>query len=514
MSLSPDAVNVELLPAAPATLTRPLALVNGRAYAAAWPLARHTIFTSWDGRSRQHVPLPTPDVRLRQDLFIIRDDGVAFGDGGDQPLAALDLSLDLHVIPAAHHLWPLDALQAYRAGHRPDPAPAFTRLADVFDHFMDFELSLAPQRPMAELMAVCVLSTWLADGFNDLPSLWITGEGACGKSRLLSLLAQLSYLGTPVLPGEISAALRDLVSYGAALAFDDAHQLFGRRTAGHEQHAFLLNGVRRGVSLPAKLATGDNGRGQRLRTLTAFGPRFFASAHKPPAALTHSAVVVPLVITGDLPRARLDPHSPTDWPHPPAQLLSDLWGLALSALPLMPAYDSSLPSHTHLQGRDLAPWRAPLAVARWLSENGVPGLFDRLLRIAEDYPATLRVPLLHDLPTLVVSAIMSRLTGLTAFSAHPESSNEIYWNISTDDVIESATRLLTSDAPFQSKELTPHRIGDLLGRLRLIKPHRQMHEGRYVRQYRVRLCDLRRWSAAYSLPLPPFFDAPPSREPE
>ena len=64
---------VELLADAPATIARPLALIDGRAYAATWLWTRVTVTEKVV--KGQVVRLTSPEVTTGRRLFVIRDDG-------------------------------------------------------------------------------------------------------------------------------------------------------------------------------------------------------------------------------------------------------------------------------------------------------------------------------------------------------------------------------------------------------------------------------------------------------
>src|SRR5690606_3916061 len=221
--VTPAPARVELLPDAPATIARPLALVDGRAYAATWLWARTTVTEKVV--KGQIVRLASPEVTTARRLFVIRDDGRVFGDGGDASLEELGLQVHLPEIPPDSKLWSTAGVKAYRAGQRPAPADVFGRVVDIVDRFIDFNRSLGDQRTMAELVACYILATWFLDSFNVIGFLWPNGDRGCGKTQLLTVVAELAYLGQVILAGGSYAALRDLADYGATLAFDDAENL-------------------------------------------------------------------------------------------------------------------------------------------------------------------------------------------------------------------------------------------------------------------------------------------------
>jgi len=123
---------VELLEAPPGTLRRPLALIDGCAYAATWLHVKETVTEALD-KYGQIVQIDPPQVTTRQRLFVVRSDGTIFGAGGDRPLDELGLEVQLSEIPPPDRLWPAPGLKAFRAGQRPQPAAVFGRVVDVVD---------------------------------------------------------------------------------------------------------------------------------------------------------------------------------------------------------------------------------------------------------------------------------------------------------------------------------------------------------------------------------------------
>ena len=140
----------ELLDHAPMRITRPLTLVNGTAYAATWLYVKVTQ-TETTNKQGQIVKFNPPKVTSEQQLFVVRGDGHIFGDGGHDPLDAINADIVLPEIPPIDRLWSSLAVKAYANGQRPDPADVFRRVVDTVDRFLDFNKSLADQRTMAEL---------------------------------------------------------------------------------------------------------------------------------------------------------------------------------------------------------------------------------------------------------------------------------------------------------------------------------------------------------------------------
>jgi hypothetical protein len=147
-----------------------------------------------------------------------------------------------------------------------------TQVAAIVDRFIDFDRSFAPQQAMAELVACCILSTWFLEAFNVIGFLWPNGESGSGKTQLLTLIAELSYLGQLILAGGSFASLRELADYGATLCFDDAENLADKR-ADPDKRTLLLAGNRRGNAITVKEPTGE--RGWQTRYINTFCPSVF-----------------------------------------------------------------------------------------------------------------------------------------------------------------------------------------------------------------------------------------------
>ena len=373
---------VELLDGAAPCLARPLALLDGHAYAATWLPCRVTLVESASPRGQivRHDP---PLQRVETRLFVIAQDGRLYGEGGDLPLDRLGIDLKLTEVPPPDATWSAKAINRYRRGDRPAPAGVFARLAEVVDRFIDFDRSLGSQHDMAAMIACYILATWFLDAFNVIGFLWPNGDRGCGKTQLLTVVARLAYLGEVILAGGSYPALRDLADYGACLAFDDAENMADPRRSDPDKRALLLAGNRRGNTVPVKELVGD--KKWVTRRVHTYCPRLFSATRLPDAILESRSIVVPLIRTVDRYRANADPADAALWPHDRRALVDDLWALALANLPALPLHETAVNQETRLTGRSLEPWRPILAVARWLSENGEPNVYDRMQVLAEAY---------------------------------------------------------------------------------------------------------------------------------
>ena len=382
----PAPARIMLLEREPPTIRQPLALIDGRAYAATWASVR---VEQTEGRDRhgQVVRYQPPRTTTEKWLLIVRDDGRIFCDGhGDEvdgDFAALGCEVRLPEAPQADLLWSAGGVTAYRRGGRPDPVRTFRMVAAVIDRFVDFDRSLAGQGTMAEMIACFVLGTYFLPAFTVTGFLWPNGDRGSGKTQLLNAICQMGYLGQVLLAGGSFAALRDLADYGACLAFDDAENLSNPAKSDPDKRALLLAGNRRGATVAVKEPTGP--RGWQTRYVSAFCPRLFSAIRLPDPVLASRTIVVPLIRTPDRERANADALDFRLWPHDRRTVVDALWALALAHLPKLPAYEARVNEAASLVGRNLEPWRAILAVALWLEEQGVTGLFQRMNRLSVTY---------------------------------------------------------------------------------------------------------------------------------
>jgi hypothetical protein len=496
-------------------MRRPLALVDGRAYAAAWLYVRVTTTEDRDRRGNlvTHDP-PLIETRLRR--FVVRDDGTIFGEGGDAPLADLGLDVVLPEMPPPSRAWSTAGVKAYCAGQRPDPAGLLNRVADVVNRFVDFDRSLAGQRTMAEMVACYTLATWFLPAFNVIGYLWPSGERGSGKTVLLHTVAEMAYLGHVILAGGSYASLRDLAEYGATLAFDDAENLSDARKTDPDKRALLLAGNRRGSTVTMKEQGPD--KVWCTRHVNAFCPRLFSAIHLPDHVLASRSIVIPLVRTPDRYRANADPLDDEAWPHDRRGLIDDLWALALAHLPELRQCERAASHKAHLAGRTLEPWRAILAVALWLDDHDAEGilrrtadqasdgdrgketgLWERMEALSVDYQRERSGLESGDLSTLVIRALCCCAMGaIGAISANNEETPS-HFTFTTEQIVTVA-RVATRRNDGDPDEITNRRIGRVLGRMRLEKVPRPGGKG--SRRWRVALGDLERWTAAYGMSLP------------
>jgi hypothetical protein len=491
----PAAPMIELLSHAPALISRPLSLIDGRAYAATWLWVKKTD-TEARAKNGDVVPLPVPQVTQEERLFLQRDDGEWFGEVTDRkvhPLCDLGLTVHLPEIPVTSRLWSASGFVAYHAGARAEAVSVFRRVVDVVDAFIDFNRSLADQTTMSEMIGCYILSTWFLEAFNVVGFLWPNGDRGSGKTQLLNVVAELSYLGQTILAGGSYACLRDLADYGATLAFDDAEHLSDPRHTDPDKRALLLAGNRRGNTVPVKEPTPSGT--WRTRHVNTFCPRLFSAIRLPDAVLASRSIVVPLIRTPDRQRANADPLDYAKWPHDRSKLIDDLWSLALRHLPDLPHYVAQVDTLATLTGRNLEPWRPLLTVGRWLEDAGVEGLWTRMEALSQAYQQERPDLESADLMVLTIKVLCHYATNATS-ATNMEGGAE--WICTSAEIKAGVVTIATDEeSGLDTEKLSTDRVGRVLGRMRFKKKPREGGKG--SRQWVIPLADLQGWVTSYGL---------------
>lgn len=460
---------VELLEEEPLTMRRPIALINDVAYVAIWPYVRVTVTEELDA-SGNVVRFDEPNTVEERRLLVMREDGMTFGEGGLEPMKKLGINVLLPEIPLDEKLWSVKAIKSFRSGERPDPKDVLERITDVIDRFIDFDRSFAEQRTMAELVACYVLASWFLDAFNVIGYLWSNGERGSGKTQLLLLVGELSYLGQVILAGGSYASLRDLADYGAALAFDDAENLVDPRQRDLDKRALLLAGNRRGNKIALKELAAN--KTWRTRYVSTFCPRLFSAIRLPDPVLASRTIVIPLVKTADRYRANADALDYPLWPHDKRKLVDDCWALSLCHLRELTKYEALVNEKAELTGRTLEPWRAILAVAAWLTDRGVEGLYKRLHAVSLNYQVERDDMEQTDLTRLVIRALKECLDNLVGdvLTFGDVSTQDLSLFIKTQTIADSAKEIAQRDElAIDPDKINSRRIGWVLLRLRIRK---------------------------------------------
>ncbi len=418
-----------------------------------------------------------------------------------------ELGFDVHlseVLPDSR-LMKKRAVQAYSQGQRAKPQEAFERVRSVIDRFIDFDRSLGDQRAMSELIACYVIATWFLDAFNVAGYIWPTGERGSGKTQLLTLICETSYLGQLILASGSMATLRDLADYGAFLGFDDAENITNIKQSDPDKRTLLLAGNRRGSMISVKEPVPGE-KTWRTRYVQTFSFRGFTATRTPDPVLSSRTIIVPLVRTADRKKANADVMDFALWTCNRDELIGEIWMLSLANLARLREYDASIGEKAVLSGRNLEAWRAVLAIALWLEDEGVHGLFERMEGISVNYQRERRELEKGDMTSLVLRAILECFEPQTDEEIDIQKLRKVgkVQRLRTEIITETAKRLIrVEELDFDFDQVTTRSVGRILGKLRFrtakLGPHSKS------RGWEISVDELERLLRSFSLISP---DAP------
>ena len=433
--------------------------------------------------------------------FVIRNDGRLFGDSRDDPLNALGFEVKLPEIPQNNKLLSSQGVKKYRDGCKPQPAAVFNKIADVIDRFIDFDKSLASQRTMAEMVACYIIGTYFLPAFNVIGYLWANGLRGSGKTQLLLVVTELSYLGLALLAGSTYATLRDMSDYGATLGFDDAENLTSPRKTDPDKRTLLLVGNRSGMTVALKEQGPD--RKWTTRHVSTFTPKVFSSIDRPDDTLASRCIVIPLVTSPNQEKSNIDPLDYELWPHPRQELIDDLWSLGLNHLNEIKVFEKQSKKSSVLMGRNLEPWLSILTIAEFLQTKGVEGLAERMHNLAYHYQQERKDIEKDQLGRLVAQAIIRCIEKLIDDMSDDNDDSDNKKEIHSKYIIESSsiTKEAKSiaeqeDSDILSEQISSQKVGRLLSKMRIEKTR---EEGKGTRQRIITKSDIIRLTQVYSI---------------
>jgi hypothetical protein len=369
----------------------------------------------------------------------------------------------------------------------------------IVDKFIDFNKSNADQRTMCEFIACYAMSTWFLDAFNVIGYLWFTGAYGSGKTNLLILIAELSYIGQLISHSGTFPTLRDMADYGATLACDDVENIIDPKKTDPDKRALLLAGNRRGVTVTLKELGPD--QQWHTRHVNAFCPRSFSAIGTPDLTFASRMIIVPLVRTSDKKRANIDPKDYALWPCDRQKLHEDLWALGLSNLSKLVQWDKWVGENSPLNGRNLQPLRAILAVAKWLDVSDIPGLYQRIESLSIAYQSQREELETADMTRLVLESLGECASCASSASSASNYVNNRKFVVPITEVTRVAEKLAEEqDMDINKSLICKAVVGRKLGSLRFEKAPRP--GGRGSRLWLIDLDHLVQIAGSYNVNLP------------
>lgn len=494
---TPKAAEYALVDDERPAMRRPLALIGGHAYVAMWTTMKQTTTQELD-ESGNLITLEPPRISVLRRWAVLRDDGAAFGGATDLRELGFETHLDDPLEERTR--WSAAGMRRFRSGERPNPTDIVPRITAILDRFMDFRKSISDQRTMCELAACFIVSTWFLEAFNVASYMWITGEKGSGKTNLLILMSEMSYLGCFTSPSGSFASLRDMADYGATLCIDDAENIADPRQTPPDKRDLLLAGNRRGITVTLKEPSPDNK--WVTRRVHVYASRAFSAIGTPDPTLSSRCIIVPLLRTSNHQKANSDPYDYEKWASERGLLVDDLWAMALAYQAEMVQFDRWVGKHAQLSGRNLQPWRAIFAVARWLETKGVEGIYGRMEALSLAYQqerAELETP---DTTRILLQALCQHAVGAVgAIGAIGAKVAARRFRVTVSELAATAQKLIREEEiGLDPNCLDPRRVGRLLSRLRFKETPRPGGKG--SRRRDIPVADLLALCDSYKVTVP------------
>jgi len=472
-------------------MRKPLCLIHGKAYAATWQKIEETTTEEIDDDGKV-VKFDPPKKRTFMALVIISEDGEHYYVQALKDQLGIEVDLKDPLMPESK--WSAKGVNQFLEGNRPNPISVFNQLVETVDHFIDFHKSLANQKTMCEFIACWILTTWFLDAFNVIGYPWINGEKGSGKTNLLMLLADLSYLGFFISPSGSFASLRDMADYGATVCCDDAENITDPKKTDPDKMALLLAGNRKGLLVPLK-EQGPNKK-WHTRFVNAYSGRAFSAIRVPDSTLASRCIILPLLRTPNRGKGNIDPMDHEEWPHNRELLIDDLWALALTYLSKLPEFDKWVGKNAKLMARNLQPWRAILAIAKWLEISGIQEIYDRMENLSQSYQNERPELEIADTTRVVIQALCE--CAVSAILAKGANKNIQVVILQVVDITEAAKKIVEEgDVDLNPQYIVNRWVGRVLTKLRFPEVPRPGGKGSRLRE--IDLKDLAHLAESYKV---------------
>ncbi len=378
----------------PHRLVRPLDLHDGVAYAVI-PLDYKETVREERGKNGGVVALNPPRSTWKRATHVVVFDGerrrlvgplaAALGrpaDADEDVLRELGVLLAVEAEASEAGCWSREGIKAFLAGKTPTLGEVLQRLIAVLDHFMDYLPVAIPDRrpspaPVCLMIALWILGTYFVPAAQVVGYLLPTGPAGSGKTKQLTVISLLAYLGEVINQAGTTAALKYLAQSGATLCVDDVENIQDK-SFDPDKRSIILAGNRRGVTVPI-LEQGPDKKWVPRR-FPVFCPKAFSSIRGFDAVLGSRTIAIPLVRTASA-KANREAGDLEQWPCDRRQLVDDLWAVALLHLREVEAlYRDTRPAT--LAGRELEPWRLILTMARLVDRHAGTRHYDEMLALA------------------------------------------------------------------------------------------------------------------------------------
>ena len=261
--------------------------------------------------------------------------------------------------------WEYRHIQAFLQGYTPQPQDVFRMVHDLYDKYLDFR-----DPHTADVLALWAMGTYLYPLFESYPYIALQGPKGSGKTKTISLTAELAFNMRVTSDISPSALFRVVEATRATLGIDESERLSRGRDARVINLRLLLNaGYKRGS--PAIRIEGED---FRVREFEVYAPKILASIRGLEDVLESRCILITMLRTTTSKGNLTISEQGEDWD----AVRHELYSLALTHHGSVRAIYEKDMSLRFLTNRDNELWLPLLSLAKLLEERGVEGLLERV----------------------------------------------------------------------------------------------------------------------------------------
>jgi hypothetical protein len=256
--------------------------------------------------------------------------------------------------------WHPEGMERYRKGEVLNAADLFETILATTEKYVEL-----PSWGVAETVALWIIGTYLFPLFPAYPYLELNGPRGSGKSKLLSLLAELCFNSRLIVAPTEATTFRIIEETRGTILFDEAE------TFNKDQKATLLQILNTGYRMGCAVPRCEERDGQQIvREFDVYSPKAFASIEGIDSTTATRCIRVQCLRTTH--KARGDLAITRDC-EPWAEIRHRLYSLALTDFKTVREFFKAAEARP-FTNRDNEKWSPLLALAMYFEKCGCRGL--------------------------------------------------------------------------------------------------------------------------------------------
>ncbi|NPV58665.1 MAG: hypothetical protein HPY75_03250 [Actinobacteria bacterium] len=287
--------------------------------------------------------------------------------------------------------WSREHMKDFMRGADWSPKEVYEKLCDKIRELLDLG-SIATE----SIVALWIMATYFFDIFDAFPYLYVSGEMGSGKTRLLELLAQVSFNGNMLSGTTVAEAARKIDIGRVTFILDEAEMLGGAKRGGEERYQdlrlILQAGYKAGSTIGRAVKDKDKWDGSTVE-YNVYSPKAFACIVPPHRVLRSRCIEIAMLKTGnrDISKRPIDSEAEI-WEEIRSGCYTIGLGYIKQAMELLADKENKLVYPDYLSNREQELWLPILLMANLIDPNGTEeGLYDEIVAEIKKRPPSSRV---------------------------------------------------------------------------------------------------------------------------